>query len=237
MTLLLSACLKTRAQLKNDSPDDNGAPSAEASKPQPGQVQSVQPQGQYAMDEIRSEMTRVEGRVEDLERAKKESEAGTGINASKDDLKKLEQRIGELEQAQTNMLEALKKIQDTPAVSANPEDSFNQGKNAFEAGNYDEAIKNFDAYLKVPKVTHTQEATFLRGESFFSKKEYKRAIVDYSKFPEKYTTSKRMPQALYKIGMSFEALGMKEDAKGFYQELVEKYPKAPEAKRVRNRIK
>jgi len=46
-----------------------------------------------------------------------------------------------------------------------------------------------------------------------------------------------MPEALYKIGMSFESLGMGEDAKGFYQELVEKYPKSPEAKKARKKVK
>jgi tol-pal system protein YbgF len=234
ISFAFSGCLKTRAQLRGDSPDDDN--SGGASKPQPAQVTDVQPQGQYAMDELRAEVTRLDGRVEDMERQQKDG-ASAATSANKDDLKKLETRIVELEQAQANMLEALKKMQDSPAASANPEETFEKGKSFFDAGNYDDAINSLDAYLKSPKAQRTQEATFLRAESYFAQKQYKKAIVDYSKFPEKFTTSKHMPQALYKIGASFEALGMKDDAKGFYQELLEKFPKSAEAKRVKSKVK
>jgi len=234
ITLALTGCLKTRAQLRGDSPDDDG--SNGSSRPQAAHVTDVTQQGGYAMDEMRAEVTRLTGRVEDMERAHKEG-VSAASNANKEDTKKLETRIVELEQAQANMLEALKKMQDTPAVSANPEDTFEKAKAAFAAGNYDEAVTSFDAYLKVSKAQHLQEAFFLRGESYFALKQYKKAIVDYSKFPEKFTTSKRVPQALYKIGASFDALGMREDAKGFYQELVEKFPKSPEAKRAKSKTK
>ena len=46
-----------------------------------------------------------------------------------------------------------------------------------------------------------------------------------------------MPTALYKIGLSFESLGMKDDAKGFYQELIEKHPKSQEAKKAKAKMK
>ena len=46
-----------------------------------------------------------------------------------------------------------------------------------------------------------------------------------------------MPEALYKIGVSFEALGSKDDAKGFYQLLVDKFPKSPQAKKVKSKLK
>ena len=94
-----------------------------------------------------------------------------------------------------------------------------------------------NTYLKNTKAKQHEEATFIRAESYYSLAQYKKAIVDYSKFPEKFTKSKRMPLALYKIGLSFEHLGMKEDAKGFYQELVEKFPKSPEGVKARAKAK
>jgi len=42
-----------------------------------------------------------------------------------------------------------------------------------------------------------------------------------------------MPKALFQNCSFFEAPWDEEDAKGFYQELVEKYPKSPEAKKAR----
>ena len=75
----------------------------------------------------------------------------------------------------------------------------------------------------------------MSGHSKWATIKHKKAIVDYSRFPEKFTKSKRMPQALLQIGRSFEAMGMKEDAKGFYQELIDKFPKSNEAKKVRGK--
>ena len=70
LALSTSGCLKTRAQLKEESEDK------ETSKGVPAQpLQEVQPQGQYVVDELKDEMTRMEGRIEDLERAQKDLSA------------------------------------------------------------------------------------------------------------------------------------------------------------------
>lgn len=230
LMLTQTGCLKTRAQLREEGEDERGITSQAAPSKAP---QDVQPQGQYVIDEIKGEFTRLEGRVEDMERAQKQQASA----AKSDEVKKLETRITELEQAQANMLEVIKKLQETPAASADPAELLQKGRNQVEAGNFEGAIENLTAYMKNPKGKKSEEATLLRAEAYFSLKDYKKAIVDYSKFPEKFTRSTHMPLALLRIGKSFEALGMKDDAKGFYQELVEKFPKSPEAKKVKTKIK
>lgn len=232
LALTASGCLKTRAQLRDEGSDDRDGPG----RPVPAQVQDVQPQGQYVIDEIKGEMTRLTGRIEDLERQNQQLAAQPKNSATTEEIKRLETRIVELEQAQVAMLEAIKKMQaSAPAVES--VDTFQKGKTQLQAGDYDAAIESFTSYLRAPNAKFAEDATFMRGEAHFELKQYKKAIVDYSKFPEKYHRSARMPQALYKIGVSFEALGMKEDAKGFYQELVEKFPKSAEAKKVRAKLK
>lgn len=227
LTFSLTGCLKTRAQLKQDPEDSK--------EPVPAQIQDVQPQGQYAIDEIKGEITRLTGRIEDLERKNQQAET-TPTGPGKEDFKKIETRINELETAQAAIIEALKKKQSNVAL---PEASelFDKGKKAFQEKQFNEAIESLSGYLKNPSGKHAEEATFLRAESYYELKEYKKAIVDYSKFPEKFTRSKRMPAALLKIGRSFDALGMKEDAKGFYAELVEKFPKSSEAKKAKSKLK
>jgi TolA-binding protein len=140
----------------------------------------------------------------------------------------------EMERAQANMIEAIKKIQESPAAAAvDPEDTYQKGKKEYTAGQLQPAIESLTLYLdRQPNGRHAEEATFKRAEAHYLLKEYKKAIVDYSKFPEKYNKSKHLPTALYKIGQSFEAMGMKDDAKGFYQELVEKFPKSSEARKI-----
>jgi tol-pal system protein YbgF len=233
--LSLNGCLKTRSQLRGDDDDS----SSQTAKPIPNTPQDVQPQGQYAVDEIKTTMTTLEGRVEDLERAQKDQAAASKDTTTSDQLKKLDARITELETAQTNMLEAIKKMQDQgPAVD--PASLFDSGKAKFDAEDWNGAIDAFSAFMKNPAAKNSkqmEDATFMRGESYFKNQKYKQAIADYSEFPEKYTKSKHMPEALYKIGISFEALGSEDDAKGFFQLLVDKFPKSTQAKKVKSKLK
>jgi hypothetical protein len=62
LALSVSACLKTRAELRGDNPDSDSAP-AQSSPRTPNQVQDVQPQGQYVIDEIKQQMTMLQGRI------------------------------------------------------------------------------------------------------------------------------------------------------------------------------
>lgn len=226
LSLSLSGCLKSRLQIREDG--------SEETKPLQSQVQDVQPQGGYVIDEMKSEITRLSGRVEELERSAKANPAGG--TAEKEEVKKMELRIVELEQAQAKMLEALAKLQDIKLTSEGPE-IFQRAKIAYESGEYDSAIEGFSQYLKNPKADNIEEATFYRGEAYFKLKQYKKAIVDYSNFPEKFKRSRHMPAALLNIGLCFDALGMRDDAKAFYQELVSNFPRSPEAKRAKAKLK
>ncbi len=224
LSLCLTGCLKTRSQLRDD---EEGA-----GKPVPAQVTEVK--GQYALDEIKSEMTRLNGRLEDLERA---GRSAAHDDKSKDELKALENRIIELEKSQADLIEALKKFETSAQTNRDPAELLAKGKQALDEKKYDAAIDHLSAFLKIPKAKNQEEVFFLRGEAYYGAKHYKKAIVDFSKFPEKFTKSKHMSLALLRIGQSFDALGMKDDAKGFYQELIEKFPKSAEAKTAKKKAK
>jgi tol-pal system protein YbgF len=230
-----SSCLKTRAQLK-----DEAEAAEKPSHLSPTPVRDMaNPRGDYAIDEIKSEITRLTGRIEDIERSKKE-DSSHAKNAMKEEVSKLETRIQELEKAQAAMIVEIKKIQSSPTAAssqASTADHFKKAKGLFEDEHYEEAIDHLTEYLKGTGLKKAEEATFMRGESYFNIKNYKKAIVDFSKFPENFKKSKLVPAAIFKIAQSFEALKMKEEAKNFYSEVVEKYPKSPEAKKAKAKLK
>jgi tol-pal system protein YbgF len=237
-TTILTGCLKTRPQLRDESSEDKGA----AYKPVAAQPAQEIP-GQYAVDEIKVTLTQLEGRLEDLEKAQQESKGNTSGKKLETRVQQLEQSLATLSQSQTTVEQAqaaisgaLKELQDNPALS-NADEVFKQAKSHFNAGDYTSAAEGFTAYLKIPHAKKNEDATFMRGSSYYKLKQYKKAIVDFSKFPEKYSKSSKTPEAMYKIGLCFDALGMKEDARGFYQEIVEKYPKSPEAKKAKKKAK
>ena len=77
---------------------------------------------------------------------------------------------------------------------------------------------------------------FTKAESLFGKSQWKNAILEYNKYRENYPKGKNYSEATYKIGVCFQELKMQEDAKGFFQEVVEKYPKSKFAKSAKYRL-
>tara|TARA_Y100000590_G_C15714445_1_gene1011397 strand:- start:151 stop:867 length:717 start_codon:yes stop_codon:yes gene_type:complete len=219
--LTQTGCLKTRAQLRE-----------EESTMAPVGVREVDTESSDLVAELKTEIIRLNGRISELESQMTES----GKQNVENLVEQLEKRIIELEQSQMVMLSAIKKVEHK-IPPPNAKNVFITAKNQYRAKKYPDAIKNFTLYLKSGDQNHIQETTFLRAESYYAEKEYQKAIIDYSKFPEKYQKSKKLPKVLYKIGLSFEGLGKKSDAKLFYDELVRKFPKSAEAKKAKSKLK
>lgn len=78
---------------------------------------------------------------------------------------------------------------------------------------------------------------FDQAEESFEKKDWKKAILNYQKYRDSNPKSKKFPEATYKIGVSFQELGMKDEARTFLDEVVAKFPNSPDAKKARTRLK
>jgi TolA-binding protein len=211
---VLSSCLKSRGEL---TPSEGTPPTGEVVI-QPKEV-ATQP-----TDELRQEIQRMSSRIEDLEKQNAELKSQ---NSKPEEVKKLETRIQELETAQMQMIEALKKAPQTPKDLTG---SIQGAKESFKSKNYKETISFINQYMSDVKGSQKEEALWMRGESYYAIGEFKKAILDYSALHESFPKSPKAPQAVYKTAMGFKSLGMNEDAKVFFQELVEKYPKSSEAK-------
>jgi TolA-binding protein len=71
----------------------------------------------------------------------------------------------------------------------------------------------------------------------FSGKKWKDAAAAFQKYREAFPKGKAYSDATYKIGVCFQELGLKDEAKSFYDEVVAKFPKSKEAKKARIRLK
>jgi TolA-binding protein len=78
---------------------------------------------------------------------------------------------------------------------------------------------------------------FAQAEENFEEKDWKKAILGYQKFRDANPKSKKFPEATYKIGVCFQELGMKDEARTFLDEVVAKFPNSPEAKKAKTRLK
>ena len=177
-------------------------------------------------DELRAELAKTTGRVEELQHEQELKE-----KSHADELRKSEERIAALEKQLKDL------VPETPKV---PEGKtpMEAGKDAYSAGNFDESIVFFSQVLSTEeKGKIAEEATYLRGESYFKKLQYNKAILDYSKFPERFPKSSYHPKALLRIAESFDSMGRKEEAKMFYVDLAEKFPKTAEGRIAKKKLK
>lgn len=74
------------------------------------------------------------------------------------------------------------------------------------------------------------------AEDQFAKKEWKSAILSYQSYRDQNPKGKSYADATYKIGVSFQELNMKEEAKVFFEEVLQKFPKSPTARKAKFRL-
>lgn len=82
-----------------------------------------------------------------------------------------------------------------------------------------------------------KKSSFEIAQDYFSQKEWKKAILNYEKYREESPKGKLVSEATFKIGVSFQELGLKDEAKAFFEEVISRFPKSEDAKRAKIRLK
>ena len=158
-----------------------------------------------------SEMRQLNGRLEVLE-----NRIGQGNLDKEKNKKEIEIHIVELNQKVALLQEELTKM----------DGELNLVKSA-----------RIEAPVANTRVESTKSNQFDVAEELFAKKEWKKAILNYQKFRDANPKNKKAPEAAYKIGVCFQELGMKDEAKTFFDDVISKYPNSPEARKSRTRTK
>lgn len=115
---------------------------------------------------------------------------------------------------------------------------FESAWSAFDRKDYKLALLRFKEFIKKnPKSSLVANAQYWIGESHYSLREFDQAIIEFDAVRRKYSQSEKVPAALLKQGFAFAELGEKVNARLILQEVVEKYPQAPEAARAKQRLK
>lgn len=82
-----------------------------------------------------------------------------------------------------------------------------------------------------------KKGPWTKGNEYYGQKKWENAILSFEEYRKKYPKGKSYSDATYKIGMSFKNLGMKQDAKAFFKEVVDRYPKSKAAKQAKTQLK
>jgi TolA-binding protein len=207
--LSLSACITTREDVQEQ----------EEKKQLKETVSSIQKQkadNESRIEQYQSEIRNLNGKIENLEH-----------------------KISLLSESQKNgVTESNKKTEDVLSQMK----VFDEALSALErkVENIEVAViksgVNNEKAAGDKKVTSSKDADFVEAEKLFEEKNWKKAIQSYQKYRETNPRGRHWALSTYKIGVAFQELGMKSEARAFYEEVIEKLPKDPSSKKAQFRL-
>ena len=193
--------------------DETRSKSAPAAKPPPPAPKE---------DDLNDQMRQLNGRVDSAEN--QVTQLNAAVVNEKESVTSMAKAI---DQKFLNYEEAIKKLEAQVVTLNEQVDSLQRpgssgGSSTGAAGGG--AVKN-------------KAASYAEAEEQFAAKKWKEAIVNYQKYRDENPKGKMYADATYKIGMCFQELKLKDEAKVFFDEVIAKYPGSKEAKKATFRSK
>jgi tol-pal system protein YbgF len=162
------------------------------------------------------------------------------MKAMEDRLKGLEGKMSEWVSKQMEMEKAtlgkeapveMKGI--SPGAGALYKDAYE----TFQKGDLEGARRKFESFLKqYPNTELSDNAQFWIGETYYLKKDFEKAILEYEKAIAKYPEGDKIPAALLKQGFAFLELGDKTNARNILRRLIERYPQSEQAEMAKKKL-
>jgi tol-pal system protein YbgF len=196
------------------------------------------------VDALHQEVGRLKGLVESFQERLTTVEAATQKAQEEQDtrFKQLQEqeRINQIKSDQ----EKKKAVEDAAKrerLLADPSALFEEVQKEISGGSAASArdlLRAFSVRAKNDKQLEKRlaEADFLIGETYFAQGEFQKAAAEYNGVRKNHPKSPKVPDALYRLGMCFEKLSLKDDAKLFYNSVLQKYPKSSVAKDAKSRL-
>jgi tol-pal system protein YbgF len=101
------------------------------------------------------------------------------------------------------------------------------------AKEYDKGLEALAAFLvRYPDHPYAANATYWRGECFFAQGQYVRAVEQFDGILARFPLGNKTPDALLKLGLSYQKLGNPAKAKSYFDKLQSEYPRSDAAKLI-----
>ena len=212
---LSTGCLQTRSDLKSGE-------QKQVLQQQVGTLQRTNADTSNRIADLEEQIRFLSGRIEVLENK---------LSTAHNDSEQLRKNAVETDQSQNQKL----------AIFQDALTKMEQNLNALQADVAGVKAQNLAAETRKEVQAkedqkNAEKNPFDSGEAAFEKKNYKAAILDYEKYRNKNPKGKNFAAATYKMGLSFQELGMKDEAKTFYDEVIAKHPKSEEARKAKSRL-
>jgi TolA-binding protein len=213
-TLFLPSCLQTTAELRGNRPQQANTPSGETPPPPPI-VTKQQKDAVESMrtDDINKDFRELNGRIEVVENQVNQLRDSEKVKALEMKVAQLESKIGLLETTVTDL-------------------NNKSQKQIAAAGIHGSDVKEIGKDIGKVEPIALQEANKL-----YDKRKWDEAILAFEEYRKGNPQGKMYADATFKIGICFQNMGMKDDAKAFFKEVVDKFPKSKEAGLAKGKLK
>lgn len=125
-----------------------------------------------------------------------------------------------------------------PSVdSAASEAAYREAFSLLKAGQYDQSIAAFNAFLQTyPNSQYGDNAQYWLGEAYYVMRQFEPAIEQYQKLVNNYPDSKKQSHAMLKIAYAYHELGLRDQATQVLADLRNRFPGSAAARLAEERL-
>lgn len=194
------------------------------------------------MEHLRANIVLQTKALEDREKMLEEKDKvlEVRIRALEERLKGLEEKIDQLGSRQLELegaIPAKEVVSDVKGISTRAGDLYKDAYETLQKGSVEAARRKFEAFLKqYPNTDLSDNAQFWIGETYYVKKDFEKAILEYEKAITKYPEGDKIPAALFKQAFAFLELGDKTNGRNLLKRVIERYPNSEQAQMAKKRL-
>lgn len=200
---------------------------------------------QATIDNTKTEMRALNGKVDDLALAIKKpaddlaryrEDADKRIIAMEERIIKLQTALDESNRKIAEMGQQQQQQKKEEVVT--PDALYMKGLETFKSGDMPAAREIFARFLEQnPQHDLAANAHYWIGETHYSEKSYEPAILAFQEVIKNYPQKEKVPAAMLKQAMSFRAIKDAKSARYVLKKLAEGFPKSEEAKKAKELLK
>lgn len=197
------------------------------------------------IEEMFQETARMKGRVETFSERVSDIEAALAKVQGELDVRfqgLAEQRKIDEAQSEEEKKRAIEEAKRRERLLGAPKELFTEVEKMIGAGKAKEArdlLREFILRAEDERrlKRSMDDAQYWIAETYLSEANFQQAAAEFNKVRKSYPRSKKVPEALFKLGVCFENLKLPKDAKLFYTTVVKKHRRSPAARKARKRLK
>ncbi len=178
-------------------------------------------------EEFRTELVRLSSQVE---------EQGQMNRVQGEDFRK---EVSALAAKVQTLEQQIAKMNEAPPAKPVKAASYENAKALFEKEAFDESIEECKTVMRSkPKNSpEVRKAHYLLAEAYFASGDFGAAALEFSEFKRAYPKDPGLSNATLRQAQAFKGMGKQNEAKLFYQEVIEKFPKSQAATQAKKELK